>query len=383
MDPQGKPDGILKIPIDPRDPDNPDAWGPEIRRFLNFVSISNGCNHKCNVSHIPDSYHDEYKDFRYSPYVQGSHQSSLGIRDPINNDISQNSRTPPLLNLPIEIFKKIFEYASGKYDLRADLVMPDEEKLGSLIYKPSRVLFCNTRTWAKMNVFQICRAFRHLAIDYYGIPQRDSLPFSPALDTLVLHSQTPPHLDHMEGNGRPEWVRTWRKSAFDGVYGCNNTPGTNWYMDTPMTMISSDFLHKPTTITVDIGKGSKHCGVTWGDIWLFIGVTFVNVQSVKLRTYQLDSCKLYRIHGRRAAEIYYRRHDMWVLFGLINAMSRPCMVERFARLKLLEVEKTEEYCTEYNMSYHSASVRLEFDLIKGVKADTDAPELYGGFFPRH
>lgn len=106
----------------------------------------------------------------------------------MDNLVRYTARESHLLKLPVETFTTIFEYVVESYVLKADIVVPQIRDA-----TPGRLLFSRPRTWANMNIFQICQAFRCLAIACYGVPRRDALPFNPDLDTLSFSSQVVRH----------------------------------------------------------------------------------------------------------------------------------------------------------------------------------------------
>ncbi|KAI1767057.1 hypothetical protein GGR53DRAFT_463800 [Hypoxylon sp. FL1150] len=84
-----------------------------------------------------------------------AHESSVPAGNATSSEIG-------LLNLPAVIFTQIFEYVVGNYELKEYLNRP------------------RTRAWADLTNFLVCRAFHKLAIEYYGMPHYQTVPFSPS-----------------------------------------------------------------------------------------------------------------------------------------------------------------------------------------------------------
>ncbi|KAI2778049.1 hypothetical protein F4815DRAFT_501566 [Daldinia loculata] len=71
------------------------------------------------------------------------------------------------------------------YELKVYLAISDpNDQDGSTNH--THMIICEPRTWASISLFQVSRQFRSLAIKDYGEPCEDSLPFSPAIDKLVI-----------------------------------------------------------------------------------------------------------------------------------------------------------------------------------------------------
>ncbi|KAI2779277.1 hypothetical protein F4815DRAFT_446601 [Daldinia loculata] len=231
-------------------------------------------------------------------------------------------RTLELLDLPCDVFQYIFEYAP--------------------------------RAWAELKVLQICRAFRNLAISYYGFPQENSFPFSPKLDTIVIQGEG---LDCI-GEERTYsgvscfanlYLQDWNNDDhwlyYDGVYRfnenkCNVRPWSK------VTKISNEFLRRPTEITIDIHDGSTYKS-HWKHIWHFLGRTFTNTTCLRFNISRVDCCarrKPERAQGLGVKK-YYLSHDIRILRELGFAIEESPPNRLFPKLEALKLVRVADYCT--------------------------------------
>ncbi|KAI0133271.1 hypothetical protein F4776DRAFT_126561 [Hypoxylon sp. NC0597] len=368
---------LIRIPIT----SDPNAWGKMLYCALRFLRA----RAKCYV-HIPRIYDHRPGQYLgdYYQLVSTEHEGALYLlwRDLLQSGNWKNARelervweedvqeaqhpaddnasTTPrnsssgglhLLDLPIEIVEQIFEYAvGGSYELQANLIRlryrdrPDNNSTQLIFYQP--------RLWADLNVFQICRAFRTLAIKYYGVPQQSSLPFSPKMDTMVVHGEKQdqfgrinaecgvafsPNLRLQDWENEDHWLLR------DGVYSFNHSPVHVRPWSTPMA-VSAEFLQRPTKIIMQVDVGTIYKW-DWEDVWLFLGQTFVNTQCLKFNICHMDICgateKVVRLPELRGN---FRAHDLWVLMGLAEARQKSHR-RIFSRLEALEIEKVGTCCS--------------------------------------
>ncbi|KAI1135355.1 hypothetical protein F5Y05DRAFT_416342 [Hypoxylon sp. FL0543] len=240
-------------------------------------------------SRYPKEWQDEW-----SSAIQGSQQRKnvKALATPRNC----SSRGFRLLDLPTEIFTRIFEFAAGgPYELQANLIrlshhgFPDNNSTQMIFYEP--------RLWAHLNVFQVCRAFRNLAIEYYGMPQQNSIPFSPKMDTIMVHGERLNgfgYRDAVDGVafGPNLWLQDWVERHWllsDGVHSFNRQAAHIRPWNTPMAM-TADFLQRPKHITMAIDDGTTYRQRDWEQVWRFLGQTFVNTQCLKLNICHMDAC---------------------------------------------------------------------------------------------
>ncbi|OTB15224.1 hypothetical protein K445DRAFT_318061 [Daldinia sp. EC12] len=89
-----------------------------------------------------------------------------------------------LMSLPIELILEIYQLTTEPYELKIFLAPHSHPPWPCKYY--THMMIQEPRTWASMNLLHVCRLFRNLVIARYGQPQRDSLPFSPKADKLVV-----------------------------------------------------------------------------------------------------------------------------------------------------------------------------------------------------
>ncbi|KAI0830451.1 hypothetical protein F5Y06DRAFT_301895 [Hypoxylon sp. FL0890] len=377
---------ILNIPITRN---NPGAWTNVLRRALEFVKSRTECYKHTHekYDHGAQNYLDDYqmpvfderkeelylhwcdllKSGKWEDEWKPRNEWGLaihGARQRTDYNTLAKLRTRPsrgfrLLDLPVEIFMRIFEYAAGgSCELQANVVrlrhhnFPHNDSTQLIFYQP--------RLWAHLNVFQVCRAFRNLAIEYYGVPRQDSIPFSPKLDTVVVHGEQLDHFgydDAVDGVafGPNLWLQDWKNKdhwlLHDGVLSFNYLPRDVRPWSTP-TVVSADFLQRPRKITMAIDDGTIY-GWCWEQVWRFLGQTFVNTRCLKLDICHMDTCGTTQEQNRtegwselgETVRGYYKAHDIYVLFGLSSVMCDSYLGKGFLKLEVLEIESVADCCS--------------------------------------
>ncbi|KAI1659157.1 hypothetical protein F4813DRAFT_387867 [Daldinia decipiens] len=277
-----------------------------------------------------------------------------------NNLTRPRKRTLELLDLPCEVFQHIFEYVVGSYELKGDLLRlcrhTPPSRYGQntstqlILYKP--------RAWAELKVLRICRAFRNLAISYYGFPQENSFPFSPRLDAIVIQGE---ELDCF-GEERAHsgiscfanlYLQDWNNDDhwlyYDGVYKFNE----NRYGVRPwskVTKISNECLRRLNEITIDIHDGSTYKS-HWKHIWHFLGRTFTNTTCLRFNISRVDCCaRRESIEeqdlGLKKKKKYYLSHDIAILRELGLAIEESPPNRLFPKLEALKLVRVADYCTD-------------------------------------
>ncbi|KAI8960658.1 hypothetical protein F5Y11DRAFT_367299 [Daldinia sp. FL1419] len=210
------------------------------------------------------------------------------------NCTKPTKKAPQLLDLPCEIFEHIFQHVVGSYEVKGFLLRLFDH--GYLRNISTQLILYKPRSWAELKVFHICRAFRHLAICYYGVPQKDGFPFNPKVDTMVIRGEKrnyfgekravcgvafPPNLKLQDWKDDDHWL------YYDGVYSFNETMGRvrPW---SKVTKISAECLRKPTEITLDIFDGTAYTILAWKQVWHFLGQTGLRTGSMYPITYTLS-----------------------------------------------------------------------------------------------
>ncbi|KAI1471109.1 uncharacterized protein F4812DRAFT_455222 [Daldinia caldariorum] len=262
--------------------------------------------------------------------VQSPGETSNSTAVPKSTEESY-TKVSPLLNLPCEVFERIFLYVVGRYELKGEtLRLSFHTYSGNL---STQLIFYKPRTWGNLAVLQICRAFRNLAIFYYGVPKEESLPFSPQLDTLFIRGEM---LDKFGGYNL--WLR------YDGAYFINaETYGVKPW--SKVRKISNECLRRPTEITIDIHNGTiyKEC---WLEIWYCLGRLFTNARCLKCHISQPDRCFLETFEEEYTeGKEFNLSHDFYALHGLFVAIGDAPADHLFPNLKNLQLVKVADLCT--------------------------------------
>ncbi|OTA57995.1 hypothetical protein K449DRAFT_449741 [Hypoxylon sp. EC38] len=267
-----------------------------------------------------------------------------------NNNASTTQQIH-LLDFPVEIVQHIFEYAVGGHELQANLVRMSGHS--DQINNSTQLIFYKPRLWADLSVFQVCRAFRTLAIECYGVPQKYGLPFSPKMDTLLIHGEKPdryPWLEASEGITFPPnlWLMDLENEhhflSHDNVYSFNYLPADIRPWSTAM-VVSDEFLQRVTNITMAVDVGTFYKRQVWIDVWTFLAQKFLNTRCLKFNICHMDVCgATEEITGTHPLEGNYKAHDTWFLGGLVHA-GRNSNYQSFSKLEALEVEKVATCCS--------------------------------------
>ncbi|KAI1480730.1 hypothetical protein F4774DRAFT_408556 [Daldinia eschscholtzii] len=296
------------------------------------------------------------------PKVICSGKSRIAAAAP-NGLMGSSTKASNLLNMPCEVFERILQYTVGRYELKCELLRLNYH--GFTDSRLTQLIFYKPRVWADLNVLQICRAFRNLAISHYGQPQENSLPFSPKLDTIVIQGEG------LDPFGGTYYVR--------GVAYPPNLELQNWYNDdlwlyhngaymihedrprvrpwSKITRISDECLRRPTEITLDIYDGTVF-RFKWESIWCYLGLTFTNASCLKFNISQLDCCVFKASEeGEEGPERrYVSQHDFYVLKGLCWAIDETPPNALFPKLKNLQLIKVADYCTRTWPSRYSSAI---------------------------
>ncbi|KAI1411301.1 hypothetical protein F5Y13DRAFT_191576 [Hypoxylon sp. FL1857] len=401
--PAPKRNQSLRVSITSRDPD---AWTEVLHRTMEFMKARTECyvrTHK-KYDHGARGYLEDrmlplvdnqneviyrhWKELLESGDWKKHYKPRRGL-GPITQEAQQSDTndaltTPSnrkfrLLDLPIEIIRLIFEHmVGGPYELHGNLIrlshhgFPDNDSTQLIFHQP--------RVWADLVVFRINRAFRNLAIDYYGVPRQDSLPFSHVMDTVVIHGEELDHFgydDAVEGVAfSPNlWLQDWGNEnhwlLHDGVYSFDCAPSQIKPWTKPMAL-SADFLQKPRKITMAVDNGTTYQW-DWEQVWRLLGKAFVSTRHLKLNICHMDACgfvkELERPQDHEIGEAVsgkYKAHDLWVLFGLSSVMYESFVVPYFPKLGVLEVEKITDCCSHMwrSRSNEGPSIQLGFIFVQ-------------------
>ncbi|KAI1802615.1 hypothetical protein F4811DRAFT_554712 [Daldinia bambusicola] len=375
MDYRNDPSRVLNVPINTH---LPEPWFDMMDRIIRFLQATEECNEKScyqlkdrpnlhdYVRRVKSGARDAFKKdstqtriywerfsqtriLKREPLLIHKRGSHSRVEHPDEASISTvvlrrlkelYVKVSALLNLPCEVFERIFQYVVGCYELKGETLRlrfhayPGNHATQLIFYKP--------RTWADLEALHICRAFRNLAISYYGAPKENSLPFSPMLDTLLIRGEG---LDKFGGYNRNHWL------YYDGAYFINEEPSgvKPW---SKVTRLSNECLRRPIEITIDIHNGTiyKEC---WLDIWHCLGRLFTNARCLRCHISQPDRCFLESFEEETEKKEYTLEHDFRALQGLFIAMDTAHPGQLFPSLENLQLVKVADLCTHSWISWYS------------------------------
>ncbi|KAI4862262.1 hypothetical protein F4820DRAFT_451177 [Hypoxylon rubiginosum] len=114
---------------------------------------------------------------------------NLNTNSPILTLSDSRKRSCPLLSLPLELFFEIFDPLTEPREVNILLGLPSTMWINSL-YFLVKVFWEDSHPRKLMNLFHVSKAFREVAVSYYGEPGKFSPLFNPRRDKLVLRSSS-------------------------------------------------------------------------------------------------------------------------------------------------------------------------------------------------
>ncbi|RYP39027.1 hypothetical protein DL766_000667 [Monosporascus sp. MC13-8B] len=353
---------------------NPDGWEGVVSRILPFIKCTKECNrcwtHRYEPCHFRGRQNPQLSrlnDVRFDHWAKtpislensedavasvtcGQENAANAAQEVVDQTTRSNIHSP-LLNVPIEVFTRIFEFMTGAHELQARTLRITHWSSFAAQRQPTQLIFYTPRTWSDMSVFSVCRTFRELAIEYYGLPTPGTIPFNPKLDTVVIQAERLSlsgvlQPDDDFGYHRNVALQNWwdpnhwlRKG---GVYSVNELPGSVGPWSKPMK-VSAKFLEQVSSMKLVVDDYTIYQTEEWADIWTLLSQTFTNLKCLKMDICELDSCG-----GKKGwhKKDYYKAHDLWVFGGLLKASRKDLSIERedsptglFAKLSTIEIEK--------------------------------------------
>ncbi|KAI0853854.1 hypothetical protein F5Y00DRAFT_269229 [Daldinia vernicosa] len=319
-------------------------WASQLKQtFYSWQQILQSQTPK-KIGQFTDEF-DEPEPPTKAVYPNHNHKDTAMLSSPTK----PKKRKPELLDLPCEVFEHIFEYTVGSYELKGYLLRMCRRTKYRQINSTQLILY-KPRAWADLKVLQVCRAFRNLAISYYGFPQENNFPFSPWLDTIVIQGEKLnylkpsagvayyPNLRLQDWNDDDHWL------YYDGVYKINEDvcDVKPW---SKVTKISNECLRRPTEITMDIYDGTAY-KLHWKHIWHFLGRMFTNTTCLRFNISQVDCCALKKLDGFQDQGLEkYLCHDITVFYGLGLAIEESPPNRLFPKLESLKLSRVADYCT--------------------------------------
>jgi hypothetical protein len=302
------------------DPQRPVPWSTIIEHTLPFMRCRETCVATTPDSPLPDAKATAHSPSSHTPEVTDELTAPFG-----------------LLDLPNELVTMIFMEAAEPYTLEAETLI----SLGIRRHVPKHLIFYAPRTWRAINLYQICRNSRAVAISLYGTPSPNSLPFNANMDKILICAQ--PRVGRGPGSGfaaesylleyqfDPEYTargpserfeasetprrhqlfysRRWTRDS--GVY-FSNAPRVDASHAIIPKRLSHSFLDRIQVADILLSKGSMYCTFEWVMLLHHLSKFLPRLQQLTVHTHQLDCCG-HALWDLNEGERYYKAQDMWFL----------------------------------------------------------------------
>ncbi|CAJ2509746.1 Uu.00g056460.m01.CDS01 [Anthostomella pinea] len=248
---------------------------------------------------------------------QRAPQSGPAPKQPVLPHTSESSSTcSRLMALPAELLLAVFELAVGQYFLCGRSQCNPSYPLRFPSDWVAQVVVYNPRQWADMNVFRINRAFRSMAIKFYGTPSRRALPFNPKVDIFLIFQDTGvgtnpyvcPAMEDPNGqspylaaSGRHEHDRSddldeesdiydimaWKRSP--GMFYCNSGDRTGPIL-TPPIQLSSRFLARITHVGLGVLGPCIYDLLQWQAVATMVEILLPRMKVLTFGMWKVDCC---------------------------------------------------------------------------------------------
>lgn len=287
----------LIINLDPR---HPVPWKEIIERTFPFMRCKEAC----------------VWDTRLNSPLPGAKVPSRPILDRTAEITNEPKTRINLLDLPTELTAMIFMEAAEPHALKAVTFLTWK----SLGFLTKHLVFYAPRTWRDINLFQICRRSRDVAIRLYGNPSRDSLPFNPETDKISICGQlgVTPGLasdfglvDLMESSRCLPFFLYEPRTAVSGVFYCN-VPLYRATSATNFPRLTNSFTSRILVGEILVCEGSIYCHNNWGMVLHHLSRVLPLLQRLTVHTQELDSCS-WTLEDLGPGERFYMARDMWLL----------------------------------------------------------------------
>ncbi|KAH9905175.1 hypothetical protein F4778DRAFT_696359 [Xylariomycetidae sp. FL2044] len=289
-----------------------------------------------------------------------------------------------LQDLPTELLEMIVHYAVDPYVLQLEYLSHHKKEF--VLWQP--------RTWSQMAVYSLCRTVRAIAIERWGVPRHNALPFCPKIDRLrfrpilrtaledrekeiykELHpprvrSLSLPYASSNEGYSSPagdeeEEEEDVSEESTDEEESDSEKMVTiseegNEYEMTPLPVfisrgaapgdkfheLDNDFLRQIQDFSVNVIRRRPYAEVRDFRMYALNKVldAMPGIQRLSLEVHRLDRCKPSWWELRRLGEsggVYYRKEDLEMMREFFD---RCRYSRRLRTLQIFAMEATKAHC---------------------------------------
>ncbi|KAI1472621.1 uncharacterized protein F4812DRAFT_464705 [Daldinia caldariorum] len=311
----GKPEKLIYAV----DHEDPDFWFKVFRAGLPFILASGNCWNE-GIPKVRD---------RPTRVTQPQSKTSIQFN---------------LMALPTDIFLDIYDLVMEPYELNVYLA-PKLHETGPPKYH-THMIIQEPRAWASMTLLQVSRTVRNLTIARYGQPHKNSLPFDPMVDKLVVLGTDPfyvlselePIVSMAKRIGHKLQRKLERNIINPAKLLCyySRLPSEN--PRTRLTPIGSVLLDRVQHMEIRF-SGSNH-DVMWWDLLRGLTLSLPNLKHLRAAFYDLDTCPI-EDEQEDAPPVHHYAMPYWrFVQGIREYEEWEDNPRLFPRLKSFEMWKT-------------------------------------------
>ncbi|KAI8960214.1 hypothetical protein F5Y11DRAFT_367527 [Daldinia sp. FL1419] len=327
------------------DPDNPISWDKIYRRVRPFYRSAVEC---CGENRPP------------SPRRR--------IRIIFKKKQPESEPGFKLMSLPREIIYKILELVLKPYEMEVYMARSTPTSVNLEIFpRTTHMIIDKPRSWASIKLLQVSRELRQFVIERYGQPRKDSLPFNPATDKLVIMGASEfkswSDVRQVQTMAMYFWSRLSQcledriaiphglLCYYDG--GLSKRPHQIRGLDDILSILNSLHLLERVRVaefrssSVEAQRGLNP--QAWAYVLRDLSASLPRLERLEICTYHCDLCILDVVHSPPL--YYYRSADLRLLAGILvhakrTKKNRRAWPQLFPHLKSLEISKTPK-CTAW------------------------------------
>ncbi|KAI1803972.1 hypothetical protein F4811DRAFT_571579 [Daldinia bambusicola] len=249
-----------------------------------------------------------------------------------------------LMLLPTDIFLEICDLVLEPYELKVYLASKVHEDRPRK--RHTHMIIQEPRSWASMALLQVSQAFRNVIIARYGQPHKNSLPFDPKVDKLVVLgadafydlAEPEPIVFMTERIGHKLQRKLERNIINPAKLLCyySRLPAEN--PRTRLATIGSGLLDRVQHMEIRFSE-SNH-DIEWLDVFRALTLSLPNIKHLRVAFYDFDTCPRIARYGNAESVHYYK----WPYLRFISSMREYAVSEDnpqfFPRLESFEMWKT-------------------------------------------
>lgn len=371
-------------------PEQPRPW----RAILDEACVFIKCNHGCvdPAGTLPGG----STGLQITTAKEATHSAVQKSLPLLQTSTTSSRSICHLLSIPPELFLCIFNHIVEPHQLQARVtgIVAEHEQILEASEQDAlkntgfsfdsghvkQLVFFQPRTWSNMAIFQVCKAFRNLAVQNFGNPSFDSLPLNPAMDSVQLHQEV--DLEYTSGYFSQPWLRISDITGLAQAWANQNLDGSevqrrrnlwersswmrqlgSWYCNSdeanatptrPPLQLSAHFLRKIQKVDILAYEGSMHNEFGWYSVMGLLQYQLPLLQYLKIDVWEHDDCGVsiddYSIL-RSPSRDFYKSHDVYVLEGLrlydkFHGEGGYHVQRLFPALKVFELCKVEAICSD-------------------------------------